>query len=724
MEELPVRLEETAETSFSGLAGTMSPCANSWMTSLAWLEHNMPDSPVLESLHWSLSALFQDKSTATTPVRTTSAGTWKTPPSLLEVGVNTSPVETTSTEDSNAEADSLPGHHSRHQLRGLSRPALEGCLESAFVIIETFSHHLCQESQRPVARGAAAEQRDAITQTPGECSDVAEMLRRLHQSVQQIHEVQSLAKWMTGTIDEMTGLAEGYTEYTKDREHFADAVREDWRQMQLDYEAWQSTLAKCQAVMKRMKEEISEKLKVRSLGLRQEMDQVDQLAKTKACLEADLRAELQKAATALKNEQKLLLQKNELLSQQLVAKGDLLREMEEQMTQMSQDKEMVERERDTSRRELQELLDCREFIEQENQICRGQLREVEEELKASRSALWERNAQLEDLKDAHQALRQEQEAVCRELATCKAELLCTQGSVEKFCMALLEIETVQAQFLGLVDSLQEEAADSTSTPGSSRTCTPARQALRSLGASFVDSVLRAVAERDLETPSVGSETSAFTKTTTSAVPRPEEVEQRLAASIQELQEVADQICRLTTQQQRAAQEEMRSLRAEILQLEHQRETLESQLKADQDSHAAKVAELSKTLNLHWQNEKELHEALCRQDEEQLRLADQRREVMHLQEEVSQLKQALRKAETETAVLWEELRTARAPDVDRVQEKIQLSQEVPLLQQQLYQARERLKRSKQIAEVMRQVLTKLDADVADISELYHLLDLLE
>ncbi|XP_060115337.1 sperm-associated antigen 5 [Heteronotia binoei] len=469
------------------------------------------------------------------------------------------------------------------------------------------------------------------------------------------------------------------------------------------------------------------------------MDQVTQLAKTKASLEADLRATLQKAATAMRNEQKLLLQENELLSQQLVAKAGLLREMEEQMTQLSQNKETAEQERDTSRRELQELLECREFIEQENQVCRTHLREVEEELKASRSTLWERNAQLEDLKDAHQTLRQEQEALCRELATCKAELQHVQGTVEKVRKALLELRKVQAQFSGLVDSLQEEAADSTQE---GRTCTPSRQAPQCLGSSFVDSVLRAAAERDLETPGIGSKASAFTKTAATALPKPEEVEQRLAVSIQELQDAADQICHLTTQQQKAAQEEVRSLKAEILQLEHQQEALESQLKADQDSHAAHVAELSKTLYLHRQNEKELQEALCLQDEKQQRLIDQRREVMNLREEVSQQEQALRKAETEVAVLWEELRGARVSDVGWVQEKIQLSQEVgklrelllekdsehsqlvPLLQEQLYQARQRLKRSKQIAEEMRQAFTRLDTEVAGVSELYHLLDLLE
>ncbi|XP_054857822.1 sperm-associated antigen 5 [Eublepharis macularius] len=750
MEEPPTQV-----TSFPELAGTLSPCTDSWVTSLALLEQSVPGSPVLESLHQSLSALFHDKGTTVSPVCTASAATWKTPPSLQEASVNTSPGETTSTKDSTTETDSLLGHHSCNQLNGLSRPVLEGCLESAFVIIEAFSHHLrgYQEPHRPAACVGTVEHRDATTQTSGECPHMSEMLKRLHRSVQQSHESQqSLAKQMASTVEEVTGLAEEYTEWMKEGDRFAGAVQEDWSQMQLDYEAWQSMLTKCQAVMKRMKEEVKarrqehvqhqencEKLKLRIVGLRQELDQVNQLAKTKACLEADLRTTLQTVAAAAKNERELLLQENEALSRQLVAKEELIKLMEEQVTWVSQNKETIERERDSSRKELRELLDCREFIEQENQVCRIHLRDVEEELKACRSALRERNTQLEDLKDAHQMLRQEQEVLRQELATSRAELQCAQDTVEKFCKALLEIQKVQAQFLGLLDLLQEEAADTTQR---SRPCTPARQALRGLGNSFVDSVLRAVAERDLETPGIGSETSTFTKTTTAILPKAAEVEERLVASLQELQEVADQICSLCTQHRKDAQEEVQSLQAEILQLEHQRESLESQLKADQDAYEADMAKLSKTLNLHKQNEKELHEVLCHQDEKLQQLIDQRREVMHLQEEVSQLKQALRKAETEITVLWEELRGARAPDVGWVQEKIQLSQEVgklrelllekdsenaglvPLLQEQLYQARQMLKRSKQVAAVMRQALTPIHADVADISELMHLLDLLE
>lgn len=52
--------------------------------------------------------------------------------------------------------------------------------------------------------------------------------------------------------------------------------------------------------------------------------------------------------------------------------------------------------------------------------------------------------------------RQEQEALCRELATCKAELQRTQGSIEKFSKALPKIQELQAQFSGLADWLQEE----------------------------------------------------------------------------------------------------------------------------------------------------------------------------------------------------------------------------------------------------------------------------
>ncbi|XP_060114947.1 sperm-associated antigen 5-like [Heteronotia binoei] len=205
MEEPPVGLEETPVTSLSELVGTMSPCANSWMTSLAWLEQSIPDSPALETLHQSLSALFSDKATATTPVSMASVATWKTPPSLLEAGVNTSPREMTSAGDSNRETDSLLGHHSRHQLSDLSRPELEGCLEGALVIIEVFSHHLqtCQEHQRPAAQVAATEQRDATTQAPGECSDASKILGRLRQAMQQNHEAHSLAKRMTAAIEEM-----------------------------------------------------------------------------------------------------------------------------------------------------------------------------------------------------------------------------------------------------------------------------------------------------------------------------------------------------------------------------------------------------------------------------------------------------------------------------------------------------------------------------------------
>uniref|UniRef100_A0ACB8ECJ2 Uncharacterized protein n=1 Tax=Sphaerodactylus townsendi TaxID=933632 RepID=A0ACB8ECJ2_9SAUR len=754
MEHPPGSPEESLGTSFSGCDGTMSPGANSWLSSLAWLEQNVPDSPVLETLHQRLSALFQDKGTSITPVSTATAATWKTPPSRLEAGMNTSPGETTSTEGSNRETDSSLGYPSPSQLSGLTRPALEGCLQSAFVIIEAFSRHLraCPQLQRPAAHLAAEEQKNATTQTPGEDLDSSVMLGALHGSMQQSREIQQrLATQLAGTVEEMTGLAEGYAEYTKEGDRYARVAREDWSQMQLDYESQRSVLAKCQVVMKRMKEEVKtsqqervqyqeicEGLKGQVASLRQEMDQVNQLAKTKACLESDLRSALQKAAAATENEQKLLLQKNDLLSQQLVAKEEFLREMEEQMTQISQAKDVVERERDTSRRELQELLDCHEFIEQENQACRSQLREVEEELKASRSALWERGTQLEDLKDAHQTLRQEQESLCRELATSKADFQRTQDSLEKFCEAMLEIQKVQAQFLELADSLREEAADSTQR---SRTCTPARQARPSLGASFVDSILWAVAERDLGTPAIGSETSAFTKVATTALPKPEEVKERLVDSIRELQGVADQICHLTAQHQKAAQEEAQSLKAKISQLEHRRESLETQLKADQDVHVAEIAKMSKALNLHRQNEKELHAALCQQDERQQWLADQHREVMHLQEEVSQLKQALRKAETETAVLWEQLRGATASDVGWVQEKIHLSQEVrklrellldksseneetELLQEQLYQTRQRLERYKQLAAVMRQVLTTFPTDAADVSELHHLLDLLE
>ncbi|NXJ66778.1 SPAG5 protein, partial [Rostratula benghalensis] len=80
-----------------------------------------------------------------------------------------------------------------------------------------------------------------------------------------------------------------------------------------------------------------------------------------------------------------------------------------------------------------------------------------------------------------------------------------------------------------------------------------------------------------------------------------------------------------------------------------------------------------------QNEKELQDVVKRQEEKMLQLIDKSAEVMRLNEEVSQLKRSLQRAETEAKVLWEETRR-QEPKVDAIyiQERVLLRQEVDKL----------------------------------------------
>ncbi|NXK08806.1 SPAG5 protein, partial [Herpetotheres cachinnans] len=80
-----------------------------------------------------------------------------------------------------------------------------------------------------------------------------------------------------------------------------------------------------------------------------------------------------------------------------------------------------------------------------------------------------------------------------------------------------------------------------------------------------------------------------------------------------------------------------------------------------------------------QSEKELQDVVKQQEEKMLQLIDKSGEVTRLKEEVSQLKRALQRAETEAKVLWEEVR-GQEPKVDTayVQERVLLRQEVDKL----------------------------------------------
>ncbi|NXC88626.1 SPAG5 protein, partial [Cercotrichas coryphoeus] len=203
--------------------------AVSWLLPLMWLEKNLNNSFLVESLWHTPPAacILQDASSSVTPVPTVATGTSTTPVPTVATGTSTTPVPTVATgtsitpvptavigtsrtpvsttafgtsmtpvptmaigtsmtprdvwersmntsrgsvpcaKDSAAETDSLLWHCPREQLKTLPRAELEGRLESTLIIIEALSLQLrdWQESQRLRPGVGPAKQRDALTQT-------------------------------------------------------------------------------------------------------------------------------------------------------------------------------------------------------------------------------------------------------------------------------------------------------------------------------------------------------------------------------------------------------------------------------------------------------------------------------------------------------------------------------------------------------------------------------
>ncbi|XP_061461136.1 sperm-associated antigen 5 [Rhineura floridana] len=601
--------------------------------------------------------------------------------------------------------------------------------EAADRVLELFRSH-AGDRIRQLERGFRAQQ-------------------RLHGLLEEASELQA-------------DLSVGYGKHLEQESCLATALQSNWAQMSRDYEAWRNMTGRFRATMRRMQEEVGaarrqftqhsevcQKLEECTLELVLALGRVNELLTAKTHLQTELE-DTQEKVTVAERKQEQLREEKEILSQQLLEKQGVIQKLEVEAKRLSQEKARVEQERDSVQRDAREVSDCREFIEQENQIARRQLTETEEELKASLSTLRERSAQLEDLKDTHEKLQQEQEAVGKELAGSKAEIQSTRASMAAFSKSLLEVEEAQTQFLEIAGflraALRGEVVDMAPR---SRACTPGRYTPhRGLGASFVDSVLQAAAEKDVETPGIWSDTTAFTKAAPVALPTPAELEARLAACAQDLQEAAEQLRLLTSRHQRAAQEEGQGLRAENAQFRGQLESLEKQLEAETDSRDASIAKLSKTLHTQRQTEKELQEVLWDQDRRLQLLTDQSGEVMRLQEEVAQLQLALQKSETTTSALWEQLRGQNPSGADSVQEKIWLRQEVGKLRQlllqkddeniglvtrnqsqvryleeQVFHAQQGLRRLRKTEVEIKEALSSLPADVASLVPVRSLLNLL-
>ncbi|XP_075760540.1 sperm-associated antigen 5 isoform X3 [Pelodiscus sinensis] len=651
------RLQRTSEI------GTSHIIPIFWMTPLEWLEKNMHIS-VSESLRQSLPlpALQQDAGTNVTPVLSRSAGTWMTPPALLEKSTNTSAEWSVCAKDSAAETDSLLWHCSREHLSVLSRAELEGRLESTLIIIEALSCQLrdWQQSQGPVPHLGPAEQRDVLTQT-----DIAHpkvkswsvesqsLLDSANVSLKNLQEDRQALKQQQDQMRALLSLDQSMLDRVATKLKSCLAERDEMRSRAAE-------ALEAKDVASTELELISGKLKEVTAELQDSLAQVDQLTVANSRLGAEL-------STLLRDLASLQCERDELQENHAA--------LAEEMAQLAREQALLRQEHDRVRQELREMTECREFIDQENRVCREQLTETERELKATLAVLRERSMQFEDQKDAYQHLQKERDTLCEALDCSKVEALGLQLNRDKLLKSALELAQTKGRLLDLTDVLQAALQGEAAAAATSRSIarTP-----HSMPGSFVGSVLKAVAGKGTDEEAAGG---WCTSAEISA-----EIEESLWETALELRAAVSQLVTVSSQSQKANHNEVQELQAQISEHQHQLESLESRLQAEIDARDANIAKLNKTLQVSFQAEKELQDIMRQQEKQMLQLIDRSGEVTHLKAEVSHLQHLLRRVETEARVLWEEVR-GREPsvttlDAEAVQEKVLLRQEVNKLRELL------------------------------------------
>nr|XP_006131123.1 sperm-associated antigen 5 isoform X3 [Pelodiscus sinensis] len=651
------RLQRTSEI------GTSHIIPIFWMTPLEWLEKNMHIS-VSESLRQSLPlpALQQDAGTNVTPVLSRSAGTWMTPPALLEKSTNTSAEWSVCAKDSAAETDSLLWHCSREHLSVLSRAELEGRLESTLIIIEALSCQLrdWQQSQGPVPHLGPAEQRDVLTQT-----DIAHpkvkswsvesqsLLDSANVSLKNLQEDRQALKQQQDQMRALLSLDQSMLDRVATKLKSCLAERDEMRSRAAE-------ALEAKDVASTELELISGKLKEVTAELQDSLAQVDQLTVANSRLGAEL-------STLLRDLASLQCERDELQENHAA--------LAEEMAQLAREQALLRQKHDRVRQELREMTECREFIDQENRVCREQLTETERELKATLAVLRERSMQFEDQKDAYQHLQKERDTLCEALDCSKVEALGLQLNRDKLLKSALELAQTKGRLLDLTDVLQAALQGEAAAAATSRSIarTP-----HSMPGSFVGSVLKAVEGKGTDEEAAGG---WCTSAEISA-----EIEESLWETALELRAAVSQLVTVSSQSQKANHNEVQELQAQISEHQHQLESLESRLQAEIDARDANIAKLNKTLQVSFQAEKELQDIMRQQEKQMLQLIDRSGEVTHLKAEVSHLQHLLRRVETEARVLWEEVR-GREPsvttlDAEAVQEKVLLRQEVNKLRELL------------------------------------------
>lgn len=330
-------------------------------------------------------------------------------------------------------------------------------------------------------------------------------------------------------------------------------------------------------------------------------------------------------------------------------------------------------------KEVQDLRETVEFIDEESQVAHRELGQIESQLKVTLELLRERSLQCETLRDTVDSLR--------------AELASTEAKHEKQALEKthqhsqelrLLAEQLQSLTLFLQAKLKENKAESEIILPSTGSA-PAQEHPLSNDSSISEQTPTAAVDEVPEpapVPLLGSVKSAFTRVASMASFQPTETPD-LEKSLAEMSTVLQELKSLCSLLQESKEEATGVLQREICEL-HSR--LQAQEEEHQEALKAKEADMEKlnqALCLLRKNEKELLEVIQKQNEKILGQIDKSGQLINLREEVTQLTQSLRRAETETKVLQEALEGQLDPScqlmaTNWIQEKVFLSQEVSKL----------------------------------------------
>ncbi|XP_021068027.1 sperm-associated antigen 5 [Mus pahari] len=527
--------------------------------------------------------------------------------------------------------------------------------------------------------------------------------QRISQLEQGLTSMQEFRGLLQEAQAQLIGLHAEQKELAQQTVSLSSALQQDWTSAQLNYGTWAVLLSRSRELTKKLTAKSRQALQERDAAIEEKKQvvkeveqvsahledckgQIEQLKLENVRLTADLSAQLQ-IVTSTESQLKELRSQHSHCVQDLAVKDELLCQLtqsnKEQASQWQKEETELKhiqaellQQQAVLTKEVQDLRETVEFVDEESQVAHRELGQIESQLKVTLELLWERSLQCETLRDTVDSLR--------------AELASTEAKHEKQALEKthqhsqelrLLAEQLQSLTLFLQAQLKKNKAESEVILPSTGYA-PAQEHPLSNGSSISEQTPTAAEDEVPEpapVPLLGSVKSVFTRVASTASFQPTETPD-LEKSLAEMSTMLQELKNLCSLLQESKEEAIGVLQREICEL-HSR--LQAQEEEHQEALKAKEADIEKlnqALCLCRKNEKELLEVIQKQNEKILGQIDKSGQLLNLREEVTQLTQSLRRAETETKVLQEALEGQLDPSsqlgaTNWIQEKVFLLQEV-------------------------------------------------